>query len=85
MLQLEEPGVWLRNQRKISTASVNVIQWPVETFTDILQRLSSAIHGATLDPETRQLLMEILSLENKNTECNREIKSLEAQGAPIEK
>ena len=28
--------------------------------------------------------MEILALENENTECNREIKSEKAQGAPTD-
>lgn len=60
---------------------MKVIQGLINTFTDFLQRLGSAVNTAILDPETRQSLIEILTFENTNTEC-RSNQTIESMRSP---
>lgn len=59
-----------------STSLTKVMQSPAEAFVDYLQRLGSAINITILDPETRESLIEIVTFENKNSECKRAIRAL---------
>lgn len=41
------------------------------------------MNKAVLDPDTRQVLIEILAFENANTDCKKAIGPLKAQAAPM--
>ena len=61
-----------------------VIQSPRETFTDFLQRLTSAVNRTVPDSEARRIIIESLAFENANAQCKRILRPLKARSAPIE-
>jgi hypothetical protein len=53
-----------------------VMQGLKKTFTDILQRLTSAVGRNILDPLIRKALIESSAFENVNAECKEVIRPL---------
>nr|KAF6466093.1 hypothetical protein HJG63_011395 [Rousettus aegyptiacus] len=60
------------------------MQSPGESYTDFLSRLPTAIVRAVTLPEVQELLLESLAYKNANAECQRTLRPLKAQGAPLE-
>nr|KAF6418749.1 hypothetical protein HJG63_008771 [Rousettus aegyptiacus] len=61
-----------------------IMQSPGESYTDFLSRLCTAIIRALALPEVQELLLEPLAYENANGECQRALRPLKTQGAPLE-
>lgn len=49
-----------------------IMQGSKETFTEFLQRLTSAIQRSISDPHAKKALTETLAFENANSECKRQ-------------
>jgi hypothetical protein len=56
----------------------------LETFTDFLQRLVSAVNKVLSDPDVRQVLIETLAFENVNAKYKRAIRLLKAHTTPMD-
>ncbi|XP_052610186.1 oxidized purine nucleoside triphosphate hydrolase isoform X1 [Peromyscus californicus insignis] len=75
--RVEEPG-------KKTESFTKVIQGPKESFTDFLQRLTSAVQKMVPNSEASQIIIESLAFENANAACKRIIRPLKARSAPLE-
>lgn len=62
--KVEEPG-------KRSISFTKITQSAGEIYSNFLQRLSSAVYRVVADSDTRNVLIESLTFENANTECQR--------------
>ena len=80
MGKVEEP--W-----KKSTSCTKIIQDSGEAFTIclFLQRLVSTMNKAILDPDARQVLIEILAFKFSNTKRKDSIRLLKMQAVPKDK
>lgn len=70
---------------KRTESFAKVIQYPKETFTDFLQRLTSAVNRMIPNSESRQIIIESLAFENAISQCKRVIRHLKARLALIQK
>ena len=62
--KVEEP--WKR-----SISFKKITQSAGEIYSNFLQRLTSAVYRVVADSDTRNVLIESLTFENANTECQR--------------
>ncbi|KAL6067262.1 hypothetical protein STEG23_006100 [Scotinomys teguina] len=75
--RIEEAGKKIESFTKVK-------QGPKESFTDFLQRLTSAVNRMIPDIEARKIVAESLAFENANEACKRIIRPLKARSAPLE-
>ena len=61
-----------------------VIQSPMETFMDFLQRLTLAVNRMIPNSEAGQTIIEYLAFKNTNPQCQRIIRPLNARSALLE-
>ena len=75
--KVEKPGEAQKSFTKI-------IQSQNEPFVDFISRLKEAIDKTVRQSDLREMLLQTLSFENANSECQKVIRPLKAQGASLE-
>lgn len=78
-------GQILRSLEKKSTSFTKVVQDSGEAFTDFFfkQRVISTVNKGLSDPDSRQVLMEILHLKMLNTECKNITRPSKVRAVPV--
>lgn len=70
---------------KRTESYTKVRQGSKELFSDLLQRLTKAVHIGVSDPEARRVLIESLAFKNANLGCKKTLGPLKVRSAPIDK
>lgn len=64
-------------------AFTTITQSSKEPYADFLARLQSAMQGAVTQTDVRDLLLQTVAFENANSECQKALRPLRAQRAPL--
>lgn len=83
-------GVCLRAWNRVEPPGSNplsftkLVQNTNEPYTDFLSRLRKTVNRAVADPNVQDILLRTLSYENANSECEKALRPLKVQGAPLD-